>query len=281
MNIENKTALPDYLIDAAATNGDSLHNNNNTSWDEVAAIISGLIGGGRYGLKIRIPHAFVMTFLFGNKLSFRRKLQVIAKLAAEHSINLASFACVYKFLLASLKVLSRLTRQNNDGGSGDGGDASVHHYGIVRQLAKSVMTIIVNGPFSSSPSKLDTTPAGLPQHPYHAFLAGAVGGYIVWGRYSSVNYQLILYLASRILVGCIKLAREKGIRPFSWKRLEFANSYPYGAAVIWGTVMMLFEEYPEVLHPSLRRSMDEIYRFASFGGGSSTSSLNAPAGGAR
>lgn len=262
---QNETTLHD-LIDDATTNVDNLHTNSSTtsSWDEVAAIILGLIGGGRYGLKIRIPHAFVMTFLFGNKLSFRQKLQVIAKLAAEHSINLASFACLYKFLLASLKVLSRLIRQN--GGSGDHTSC-----GIVRHLIKSVMAMLINGPFSSSSlSKqtihpIRTTPAGLPQQPYHAFLAGAVGGYIVWGRYSSVNYQLILYLASRILVGCIKLAREKGIRPFSWKRLAFTNSYPYGAAVIWGTVMMLFEEYPEVLHPSLRRSMDEIYRFASFG----------------
>ena len=28
-----------------------------TVWDEVAAILSALIGGGRYGLKIRVPHA--------------------------------------------------------------------------------------------------------------------------------------------------------------------------------------------------------------------------------
>ncbi|KAK1742316.1 peroxisomal membrane protein 4 [Skeletonema marinoi] len=265
----NNNETAPHLIDAA-TNHDSLHTISSTTsaWDEVAAIISGLIGGGRYGLKIRIPHAFVMTFLFGNKLPFRRKLQVIAKLAAEHSINLASFACLYKFLLASLKVLSRLIPQND--GSGD---ASVHS-GILRRLIKSVVSMVINGPFSSSLKRTInpsvSTPAGIPQHPYHAFLAGAVGGYIVWGRYSSVNYQLILYLASRILVGCIKLAREKGIRPFSWKKLKFANSYPYGAAVIWGTVMMLFEEYPEVLHPSLRRSMDEIYRFASFGYSSSS-----------
>lgn len=32
--------------------------NTGTLWDEVAAILSGLIAGGRYGLKIRIPHAF-------------------------------------------------------------------------------------------------------------------------------------------------------------------------------------------------------------------------------
>lgn len=220
-------------------------------WDEVAAIISGLIGGGRYGLKIRIPHALVMTFLFGNNLSFKNKLKVIARLAAEHSINLASFASLYKLILASLKVLSRLVTV-------DQSRVGDMHSGILRRLFK----FILNGPsFSSSKIKI---PAGVPERPYHAFLAGAVGGYIIWGRYSSVNYQLILYLASRILVGCFQLAREKGIRPFSWKRLSFTNSYPYGAALIWGTVMMLFEEYPNVLHPSLRRSMDEIYRFASF-----------------
>lgn len=30
-------------------------------WDEAAAILSGLIGGGRYGLKIRVPHAVGKT----------------------------------------------------------------------------------------------------------------------------------------------------------------------------------------------------------------------------
>ena len=34
-----------------------------TVWDEVAAILSALIGGGRYGLKIRVPHA-VGKFLY-------------------------------------------------------------------------------------------------------------------------------------------------------------------------------------------------------------------------
>ena len=139
--------------------------------------------------------------------------------------------------------------------------------------------MVLNGPplFPSSNNNnknniSNNTLPGLPEHPYHAFLAGAIGGYCIWGKYSSVNYQLVLYLTSRIIVGCIKLAREKGYPPFSWKRLTFHNSYPYGAALIWGTVMMLFEEYPNVLHPSLRRSMDEIYRFGSFGSSSSSSS---------
>lgn len=124
----------------------------------------------------------------------------------------------------------------------------------------------VNGPFRERRQITSTNnDPGLPEQPYHAFLAGATGGYIVWGRYSGVNYQLVLYLVSRILVGCMKLASEKGIPPFSWKRLAFTKTYPWAAAGVWGIVMMLFEEYPETLHPSLRRSMDEIYRFESFG----------------
>lgn len=255
MNDDGDAILPNNYSAGAAT-----------AWDEVAAVLSGLIGGGRYGLKIRTPHAFVMTFLFGRHLSFRNKLKAIAKLAAEHASNLAAFACVYKLMLATLKVLSQRIKQNCSG----------IHPGILRHLSRSLLSVIVNGHFlekhSTTTSKMSSSAPGLPEQPYHAFLAGAVGGYFVWGRYSGVNYQLILYLVSRILVGCIKLAREKGVPPFSWKGLTFAKAYPLAAAGIWGTVMMLFEEYPDVLHPSLRRSMDEIYRFASFGSGKSVRS---------
>ena len=32
--------------------------------------------------------------------------------------------------------------------------------------------------------------------------------------------------------------------------------------VVWGLVMVLFEESPHVLHRSLKSSMDEIYRYS-------------------
>lgn len=196
-------------------------------------------------------------------------------------------------MLATLKALGkRIADQSHD-------DMNIQG-GILQQLSRSILSIIgmfmlemnsihyhhilnsyllltlytqnmfreVNGPFHQRirHNNTNTSAPGIPETPYHAFLAGAVGGYTIWGRYSGVNYQLILYLTSRILVGCIKLASEKGIPPFSWKALSFHKTYPWAAAGVWGTVMMLFEEHPDVLHPSLRRSMDEIYRFASFGG---------------
>ena len=133
-----------------------------------------------------------------------------------------------------------------------------------------------------------TAVAGLPERPYHAFLAGCAGGYVVWGRYSSVNYQILLYLTSRILVGMAKRAGEAWCR--DWRKTHprlFGSAtvvglgsdgsssddhhrilnaisnkfYPIAAAAIWGVVMVLFEDSPHVLHRSLRQSMDEIYRF--------------------
>jgi len=108
-------------------------------------------------------------------------------------------------------------------------------------------------------------PPGYPERIHHAFLAGAVGGYFVWGRYNSLNQQIIFYLTSRVLLGV-------------WKRLiQLMHTFdtengPVGttnenwtfsvvAALVWATVMALWEESPDVLHPSLKKGMDEIYRY--------------------
>lgn len=37
--------------------------------------------------------------------------------------------------------------------------------------------------------------------------------------------------------------------------------YPAAAAAVWGVVMALFEECPDMLQPSLKNSMEEIYRY--------------------
>ena len=120
----------------------------------------------------------------------------------------------------------------------------------------------VDGPSHHIPPAL--APAGEPDRYYHSFVAGWLGGYFVWGRYSSVNHQIILYLASRILVGLVKRGWEQihgtpHHHPSS--ALQHPKLYPFMAATVWGIVMALFEESPHVLHRSLRTSMDEIYRY--------------------
>jgi len=137
-------------------------------------------------------------------------------------------------------------------------------------------------------------PAGHPERTYHSFLAGALGGYLVWGRYSSVNYQIVLYLSSRVAValyhklamvlrerrrrrntrrtgsggtqqrgrGTVDSAATLATTSGGARSSSSSSVYPWAAAVVWGLVMALFEESPEVLHPSLKTSMDEIYRYS-------------------
>ena len=64
--------------------------------DEVHAILSALVGGARYGLKIRLPHAMVMTFLFRRDLTSSEKLKSVLNMAYEHAYSLGSFATIYK-----------------------------------------------------------------------------------------------------------------------------------------------------------------------------------------
>jgi peroxisomal membrane protein 4 len=234
--------------------------------DELTAVASAMIGGAKYGVKIRLPHAVVMTCLFRKDLSSKEKIRSIMKLVFEHSSNLAAFASIYKIVLATLKFSSRHIHSMDDRG---------------KLMGRMLMTLIVDGPLSltrtsgeaavvgtdcnNSLSAAATTAikAGQPERPYHSLLAGAAGGYFVWGKYSSVNHQIILYLTSRIAIGLVKRGWEHIYqKPSSSPTSIFQHpkTYPMVAATVWGIVMLLFEESPHVLHRSLKTSMDEIYR---------------------
>ena len=67
-----------------------------TIWEEVQAIVAAVVGGARYGVKIRIPHALIMTALFRRDLSSKEKIRSVLKLTMEHASNLAMFAAIYK-----------------------------------------------------------------------------------------------------------------------------------------------------------------------------------------
>ena len=57
------------------------------------------LAGARYGVKIRLPHAAVMTFLFRRDLNVRQKLTAIWRATVEHARRLGSFALIYKAML--------------------------------------------------------------------------------------------------------------------------------------------------------------------------------------
>ncbi|KUF92019.1 Serine/threonine-protein kinase AtPK2/AtPK19 [Phytophthora nicotianae] len=102
-----------------------------------------------------------------------------------------------------------------------------------------------------------STGVGKPGAHWHAAVAGGIGGYLVWGRYSSVNFQIIMYLMSRVLISAVRLLAAKGYQPFAQHR--FKHVYPLLATVVWASVMWLYENEPHTLHPSLLKSMQFLY----------------------
>ena len=103
--------------------------------EELSSIFSALVAGARYGAKIRLPHAFVMTFLFRRDLPASEKVKNVFNLVLEHASNLSAFAAIYKAILSVLKLGSRKLLNNS---SSEG----KHKHGIMVALVRTIMSVL-------------------------------------------------------------------------------------------------------------------------------------------
>ncbi|RJE23246.1 Peroxisomal membrane protein [Aspergillus sclerotialis] len=101
---------------------------------------------------------------------------------------------------------------------------------------------------------------------YDSFIAGLLGGYVVFGRNrGSVSKQIVIYVFARVMLSLAQLAIEPRANPLSSvipqeTRTNISNNaYPAFAALSWAFVMYLFRWYPDTLISSLRSSMVYIY----------------------
>lgn len=113
------------------------------------------------------------------------------------------------------------------------------------------------------------------EHGLHAFIAGLVGGYLVFGRDQgkaahAVNQQIVLYVFARVALAVAKYAIAPtvpgqstplgGLVPKTiMGRETSAVAWPVFASVCWGSVMYMFRWHPETVQPSLRSSMTYLY----------------------
>lgn len=104
--------------------------------------------------------------------------------------------------------------------------------------------------------------------PLNSFIAGFLVGGLVFGKKTPINYQINLYLFSRITVALVELfyrkyfprpdeAKEAG-RPEERSFIE-RHSFKIMAGFVWGVVMWLFYVRQEILHESLASSMRDLY----------------------
>ena len=68
------------------------------------------------------------------------------------------------------------------------------------------------------------------EHSVDSFLAGLIGGYIIFGTDNAVNNQIVLYLFSRVTTALARLAVKKGIV----RDPDSDYTFSIFSAVIWG-----------------------------------------------
>lgn len=105
---------------------------------------------------------------------------------------------------------------------------------------------------------------------YDSFLAGLLGGYMVFGsrtrsgKISSVNMQICIYVFARVILALARLAVKPGVglpvvsQPQLSQRIS-QYAWPAFAAGSWAMVMHLFRYHDADIQSSLRSSMDYIY----------------------
>jgi len=186
---------------------------SNPAYQPYLAILKGARNGFVYGVKVRFPHALVMSILFGRG-DWQARTRVIYRATKQHAFNLAKFVSLYKTFM--------LIQSKSNGGK---------------------------------------------QRSSDTFLAGLLGGYIVFGERSAVNEQIVLYVVSRVVSSFIPRAGT----PYSSSAPAAAGSavkpmppdsryFTLFAALSWGAVMWLFEHRGETIQPGMFNSMTYLYR---------------------
>jgi len=83
------------------------------AYHDYLAILKGARNGLVYGVKIRFPHALIMSILFGRG-DWKSRIRNIVKLTYQHAIGLAQFVSLYKTLLLVQKKVHGGKTQNAD-----------------------------------------------------------------------------------------------------------------------------------------------------------------------
>ncbi|ESK98464.1 peroxisomal protein [Moniliophthora roreri MCA 2997] len=185
----------------------------NPAFHDYLSILKGARNGFIYGVKVRFPHAVVMSILFGRG-DWQTRLRVIYRATKQHALNLAKFVAIYKAIMLMQKKAN-----------------------------------------SGKERSLDT------------FIAGLLGGYVVFGDRTAVNEQIVLYVVSRVVASFIPRAsdpynaspqspRSGAVKPLP----PNAKYFSLFAALSWGAVMWLFKNRGETIQPGMFNSMTYLYR---------------------
>ncbi|KAI0034936.1 peroxisomal membrane protein 4 [Vararia minispora EC-137] len=99
--------------------------------------------------------------------------------------------------------------------------------------------------------------------PYDTFVAGLLGGYVIFGDRTAINEQIVLYVCSRVVASFLPRAAPTRAPSASGDARPLppdARYFSVFAALSWGLVMYLFDTRPQTIQPGMFSSMRYLYR---------------------
>jgi len=83
----------------------------NPAYHDILAILKGARNGIVYGVKVRFPHALIMSLIF-HRTPWQTRAKFIFKATKQHALNLAKFVSIYKTVLL---LQRRLAHRGKEG----------------------------------------------------------------------------------------------------------------------------------------------------------------------
>ncbi|KAG2023810.1 hypothetical protein CC2G_001425 [Coprinopsis cinerea AmutBmut pab1-1] len=188
----------------------------NPAFHDYLAILKGARNGFVYGVKVRFPHALVMSILFGRG-DWQSRARNIFRATKQHAFNLAKFVTIYKTLLLMQKKLNQGKERSLDtfiagliGGYFVFGERNAVNEQIVLYVVSRVVASFIPRASSGYNTSPDSALAGTPVKPlppnskYFTVFAALSWGAVMWlfrhrgqtiqpGMFNSMKY---LYLDS-------------------------------------------------------------------------------------
>lgn len=164
----------------------------NPAYHDYLAVLKGARNGFVYGVKVRFPHALVMSVLFGRG-DWKARAWVIFRATRQHAFNLAKFVTLYKTILLLQKKFNGGKERSADtfvagllGGYAVFGDRNAVNEQIVLYVVSRVVASFIprsSSPYNTSPQSALATSAVKPIPPhskYFTVFAALSWGAVMW-----------------------------------------------------------------------------------------------------
>ncbi|KAL5534586.1 hypothetical protein ACEPAG_1049 [Sanghuangporus baumii] len=160
-------------------------------YHDLFAIIKGIRNGIVYGVKIRFPHALIMSILFSRQ-DWPTRLKNVVRMTKDHAFNLAKFILLYKIMMIAQRRLNGGKSRSFDtffagvvGGYVVFGDRTPINEQIVLYVVSRVVASFLSRDRTDPICKAPPAP-GMPARPLHpnarqfTMFAALAWGAVMW-----------------------------------------------------------------------------------------------------